>query len=129
MSSTLDDDHPLQLINGQIEDLLEGLGAPEDHQDVIKFLRATGLPERTVERMHRAIVCAESEFEIRGDGKRVRKDRWQVTVRRIVALIHGNRHEFECDDVVEDVRRLVPKPFNDGDDEGLVNAVLGERNE
>lgn len=52
----LEDDAPLWLINEQIKDLLEGLGASEDHKDVLKFLRATGLPEGTVNRIHRAIV-------------------------------------------------------------------------
>ena len=52
----LDDDHPLWLINEQIKGLLEGLGAGEDHEDVLIFLRSTGLPEGTVNRVHKAIV-------------------------------------------------------------------------
>ena len=58
MTSTieLDEDHPLWLVNEQIKGLLEGLGASEDHEDVLKFMRATGLPEDTVSRLHRAIV-------------------------------------------------------------------------
>ena len=52
----LDDDHPLWLINEQIKGLLEGVGAGEDHEDVLTFLRNTGLPESTVDRVHRAIV-------------------------------------------------------------------------
>lgn len=55
----LDDDDPLWLVNEQIKGLLEGDGADEDHQSVLTFLRATGLPEDTVNRMHKAIVCAE----------------------------------------------------------------------
>lgn len=55
----LDDDHPLWLVNEQIKGLLEGDGAPEDHEDVLGFLRSTGLPEGTVGRIHKAIVCAE----------------------------------------------------------------------
>ncbi len=66
-----------------------------------------------------------AEFEVRADGKTVRRDRWEVAVRRIVALLWGNRREFEVDEVVEAVRALVPQPFNEGDDEGLVRAVLG----
>jgi hypothetical protein len=69
-------------------------------------------------------AVAPDEYEVRADGKRVRKDRWQVGIRRIVALLWGNRHEFEVDEVVEAVRKLIPQPFNDGDDEGLVQAVL-----
>ena len=48
----------------------------------------------------------EPEWEVRADGKRVRKDRWQIGIRRIVALIWGNRREFEIDEVVEAVRGL-----------------------
>ena len=58
-SGELDDDHPLVLVNSQICDLLEGIGANEDHEDVISFLLSTGLPSGTVNRIHRALVCAE----------------------------------------------------------------------
>ena len=58
-SGELDDDHPLVLVNGQICDLLEGIGANEDHEDVISFLLSTGLPSGTVNRIHRALVSAE----------------------------------------------------------------------
>ncbi len=57
----LDDDHPLWLVNAQIIGLLEGDGASEDHENVIAFLRATGLPESTVKRVHLAIVNAEKK--------------------------------------------------------------------
>jgi hypothetical protein len=66
---------------------------------------------------------AESEYEVRADGETVRKDRWEVGIRRIVALIWGNRHEFEVADVVDAVRVLVPAPNED--DEALVQSVLG----
>lgn len=59
MVDELDDDHPLWLVNAQIEGLLEGFGANEDHENVLAFFRLTGLPESTVKRMHKAIVCAE----------------------------------------------------------------------
>lgn len=62
--------------------------------------------------------------EVRKDGKTVRKDRWEIGIRRIVALLWGNRHEFEVDDVVDAVAKLVKEPFNDGDDEGLLRAVM-----
>lgn len=55
----LDDDHPLWLVNEQIKGLLEGQGAGEDHEDVIAFFLKSGLPRGTVDRIHRAIVCAE----------------------------------------------------------------------
>lgn len=70
-SDALDDDDPLWLINEQIKGLLEGLGASEDHEDVLKFLRGTGLPESTVNRIHRAIVHGDRKVlpEEAGAGK------------------------------------------------------------
>lgn len=67
----------------------------------------------------------KDEFETRADGKRVRKDRWQWGIRRIVALLWGNRHEFEVDEVVEAVRKLLPTPFANGEDEALVERAHG----
>jgi hypothetical protein len=67
-----------------------------------------------------AQVPQTDEWEIRADGKRVRKDRWQWGIRRIVALLWGNRHEFEVDEVVDAVRKLIPEPHEDGDAEGFV---------
>lgn len=58
-SVDLDEDSPLWLVNEQIKGLLEGLGASEDHEDVLTFLRSTGLPEDTVNRIHIAIVHGE----------------------------------------------------------------------
>lgn len=55
----MDENHALWCINRQIIDLLEGVGAQQDHDDVVEFFRATGLPEDTVRRLHRAITCAE----------------------------------------------------------------------
>jgi hypothetical protein len=66
----------------------------------------------------------DDEYEVRADGMRVRKDRWQVGIRRIVAILWGNRKEFEIDEVVQAVCALVPQPFADGDDEALVRAVM-----
>lgn len=55
----LDDDHPLACVNDQICGLLEGIGASEDHEGVVAFFLSTGLPRRTVDRIHRAIASAE----------------------------------------------------------------------
>lgn len=60
-ASDLDEDSPMWLVNCQIEGLLEGLGASEDHRDVIAFLRAAGLPGDTAARVHLAICCSESK--------------------------------------------------------------------
>lgn len=54
----VDDD--LSLIEGQIDDLLQGIGASEDHQDVLSFLMGTGLNVFIANRVHRAIVNAET---------------------------------------------------------------------
>jgi hypothetical protein len=64
-----------------------------------------------------------AEFETRADGKVVRRDRWEWAIRRIVALLWGNRQEFEMDEVVEAIRELVPSPAEEGDDEDLVHSV------
>ena len=61
------------------------------------------------------------EWETRPDGVRVRKDRWEWGMRRIVVLLWGNRTEFEVDEVVEAVRALTPKTHHD--DEALITAV------
>lgn len=63
LDDELDDDHPLSLVNSQIEGLLEGDGASEDHEDVIAFLLATGLPRSTVDRVHKAIVWGDSKVQ------------------------------------------------------------------
>lgn len=47
------------LINAQISDLMVGIGSSEDHEDILAFLRSTGLHENVVVRMHRAIASAE----------------------------------------------------------------------
>jgi DNA repair ATPase RecN len=69
------------------------------------------------------IADLESEHETRSDGVRARKDRWETGIRRIVALLWGNRHPFEIDEVVERVRILLHKP-NNNDDEAIVRSVL-----
>jgi hypothetical protein len=66
-------------------------------------------------------VNDQDAFEVRADGVLARKDRWQWGVRRIAALLWGNRREFEIDEVVEAVRKLVPEPHND--DESLCKAA------
>ena len=65
----LDEDDPLWLVNEQIKGLMEGDGASEDHDDVIAFLRQTGLPTKTVCDIHEAIVNAKKKSD---DSKRLR---------------------------------------------------------
>lgn len=66
-SMELDDDHPLCCINSQIDGLLQGQGASEDHEDVIAFLLKTGPPRNTVDRIHHAIVWGDMKTELRAD--------------------------------------------------------------
>lgn len=53
------EDSPLWGVNEQIKDLLGGIGATEDHEAVKRFFANAGLPDGTVDRVHRALVCAE----------------------------------------------------------------------
>ena len=59
LDDDLDEDNPLWLVNAQIIGLLEGQGAGEDHENVVGFFLAIGLPRSTVDRIHKAICCAE----------------------------------------------------------------------
>lgn len=56
----LDEDDPIWRIAHQIDGLMDGIGAPEDHDDVKQFLLNTGLPKVIVEKMHRAILFCEA---------------------------------------------------------------------
>ena len=90
-SVELDEDSPLWLVNEQIKGLLEGLGASEDHEDVLKFLRATGLPEDTVSRLHSAIV--------HGDRKVLpeQSDLLNLMIeRKCCGTLYGSRHRSNC---------------------------------
>lgn len=70
-------------------------------------------------------------YETRADGKVVRKDRWEIGIRRIVALLWGNCKEFEVDEVVEAVRKLIPNPDNDAEAliNGVMNGLYGQKEE
>lgn len=46
------------------------------------------------------------DYEFRGDGKLVRKDRWESAIGTIRDLVGVNRREFEIPDVVEAVRQM-----------------------
>ncbi len=68
---------------------------------------------------------AAEPTEVRADGVRVPVRRWEWGIRRIVAILWGNRHAFEVDEVVDAVRKLAPPRVNEdgSDDEGLVAAA------
>ena len=46
------------------------------------------------------------DLEFRDDGKLVRKDRWEVSLRNVVSAIGWARREFEVHEVSAEVRRL-----------------------
>ena len=46
------------------------------------------------------------DYEIRADGKVVRKDRWETGIRQIKGIVGSSRGEFEIDEVVDAVRKL-----------------------
>lgn len=61
------------------------------------------------------------DLEFRGDGRIVRKDRWETGIRRIVSILGMAGSDFEIDDVVAKVRALdeqVPVTECHVDDEG-----------
>lgn len=47
------------------------------------------------------------DYEFRGDGKIVRKDRWETGIYRIRRVLGDNRREFEIDEIVAAVNALV----------------------
>lgn len=63
LGAELDEDDPLWLVDAQIGGLLEGIGASEDHENVIQFLLETGLPRSTVDRIHKAIVWGDTKVQ------------------------------------------------------------------
>ncbi|ENO98640.1 MAG: hypothetical protein QMB75_08855 [Thauera sp.] len=60
------------------------------------------------------------DYEFREDGKIVRKDRWEMGIRRIRTALGDTRREFEIDDVIQAVKALVaaqpPLPDEGGDE-------------
>lgn len=58
-----------------------------------------------------------SDYEFRGDGKIVRKDRWETGIRRVQFALGMNTREFEIDDVVNAVKALVAQYPNIDDEE------------
>lgn len=58
------------------------------------------------------------DYEFREDGKVVRKDRWEMGIRRIRSALGDQRREFEIEDVVSAVKALVatlPEPPEEED--------------
>jgi hypothetical protein len=46
------------------------------------------------------------DYEFREDGKLVRKDRFMRGMQDIAAILFGSRHQYEIDEVVNEVHRL-----------------------
>ena len=49
------------------------------------------------------------DYEIRADGRPVRKDRWENGIRQIVGILGWSRQDFEVPDVVKRVEEIVAK--------------------
>jgi len=47
------------------------------------------------------------DYEFRADGEVVRKDRWEMAIRKIQMLVLPEMREFEIDKVVSEVERMV----------------------
>ncbi len=54
-----------------------------------------------------------ADYEFRADGKVVRKDRWEQGIRSIWSLLGSGRREFEIEEVVEEVRKLLNENLED----------------
>jgi len=48
-----------------------------------------------------------NDYEFRGDGKPVRKDRWENAIHSIRYELGDTRREFEVEDIVKAVRAIV----------------------
>ena len=58
-----------------------------------------------------------SDLEFREDGNVVRKDRWEMALRRIKWVVGDNRRDFDVLDVVEAVEWLVTLVKDQPDDD------------
>lgn len=74
-------------------------------------------------RLAGGIMGRASEYETRGDGQLVRKDRWKVGFGNIVTILIGSRSEYEIDDMVEKVRVIAEAARADYESGG--NGVPG----
>lgn len=73
-------------------------------KDRVHSLKSQSAPPQPAEQPNAAPA---DEWEIRNDGKRVRKDRWETGIRNIVTIMGGVREEFEVPEVVETIRKLL----------------------
>jgi hypothetical protein len=64
------------------------------------------------------------DLEFRGDGKIVRKDRWETGIHSIRRALGDHRREFEIEDVVHAVEALVATfpDLPEDDDDGVSRA-------
>lgn len=63
------------------------------------------------------------DYERRGDGKIVRKDRWERGMRDIAGLMVGSRSDFEIPDVVKQVRDLLDTQRPKRSDQDIVGQT------
>lgn len=96
---------PGKTIRGRLAELQADDGVPLTIDESTKGTSFTEAEKQAEPR----IYAHPEDYERREDGKVVRKDRWECAVRNIVTHLHGPRHKFEIDDIVETVRALAER--------------------
>lgn len=66
----------------------------------------------------------DGQMEIRDDGERVRRDRWETGIRQICYILNKN-HSFEIDDLVEEIRKLKMKAQPHWTDDHIRAQLVG----
>ena len=73
------------------------------------------------------------DYEFRGDGKLVRKDRWERAIHTIRAIVGNDGREFEIESVVEQVREVMgdwmraqPEDWPEMIEQGCVDLMIAD---
>lgn len=64
-------------------------------------------------RQERFLNAKVEDYEFREDGEIVRKDRWEMGMRKIFQITMPDTAEFEIDDIVAKVRQRFEEPLKD----------------
>lgn len=94
-----------------------------DHEARQELLRKNAALRLEVNRLEKELSVERDPEEKRDDGKRVRKNRWESGIRRIVKILKGNSSDFEIDDIVLRVGELAEKPKERLENLGVAFAV------
>jgi hypothetical protein len=79
---------------------------------------------RTVQTLIDYYTRLASEYEVREDGKLMRKDRWETGFRNIATILQGPRGGFEIEEIVEKVRALKVADGHEADPAGAETAPI-----